>query len=82
MALAVLFALRPLHADTTGPVYITDVNGAIGVATTRQISRAIERSQADHAILLIVQLDTPGGLVSATRDIIKEIIASPVPIVV
>jgi membrane-bound serine protease (ClpP class) len=63
-------------------VYLSEVSGAIGVATVRQLTRAIERAQADRAEALIVQLDTPGGLVSSTRELIKLIIASPVPIVI
>jgi membrane-bound serine protease (ClpP class) len=63
-------------------VFLTDIDGAIGVATTRQFTRAIAAAQADKAVALVVRLDTPGGLVSATREIIKQMIASPVPIVV
>jgi membrane-bound serine protease (ClpP class) len=54
----------------------------IGVATARQITRAIEKARNDKASALIVKLDTPGGLVSSTRDIIKEMVASPVPVIV
>jgi len=65
-----------------GAVYLTDVRGAVGVASLRQISRAIAHARDHNAAALIMQLDTPGGLVSSTRDIIKEMIASPVPIIV
>jgi membrane-bound serine protease (ClpP class) len=63
-------------------VFVTDVNGVIGVATTRQISHAIQRARQENASALVMRLDTPGGLVSSTRDIIKEMIASPVPVIV
>jgi membrane-bound serine protease (ClpP class) len=63
-------------------VVLTDVNGVIGVATARQISRAIDKARTEKASALIVRLDTPGGLVSSMRDIIKDMIAAPVPIIV
>jgi membrane-bound serine protease (ClpP class) len=66
----------------SGSVFIADVNGAIGVATTRQLARAIEYAHANKGAALVVRLDTPGGLVSSTRDLIKDIVASPVPIIV
>jgi membrane-bound serine protease (ClpP class) len=70
-------------AQPPGPrVFLTDVNGVIGVATTRQITRAIDKAKSENAAALIVRLDTPGGLVSSTREIIKLMIASPVPIII
>jgi len=66
-----------------GPrVFLTDVNGVIGVATARQIARAIDKARTEKGAALIVRLDTPGGLVSSTREIIKEMIASPVAVIV
>jgi membrane-bound serine protease (ClpP class) len=65
-----------------GSVFVTDLQGAIGVASQRQMTQAIDAAQAKHAVALIVRLDTPGGLVSATRTIIQSMLASPVPIIV
>ncbi|MFM9849708.1 MAG: NfeD family protein [Hyphomicrobiaceae bacterium] len=59
-----------------------DVKGVIGVATSEHISLAIGKAEAQGAQLVIIKLDTPGGLVSSTRDIIKAILASRVPIAV
>jgi len=42
----------------------------------------VEAAQAKQAVALVVRLDTPGGLVSATRNIIQAIMASPVPVIV
>jgi membrane-bound serine protease (ClpP class) len=58
------------------------VNGVIGVATTRQISQAIQKASQESGSAPVMRLDTPGGLVSSTREIIKEMIASPVPVIV
>ncbi len=70
------------QAPTTGGVLLTDINGAIGVATARQLARAIDQARRERATALLVRLDTPGGLVSATRDIVRAMIAAPVPIIV
>ena len=65
-----------------GYVFVTEINGAIGVSATRQITQAIQSAAEQQGAALILQLDTPGGLVSSTRDIIKAMIASPVPVIV
>lgn len=74
------------HAQTqqpaSGSVFLADINGVIGVSATRQITQAIQHAGEQRGAALIIQLDTPGGLVTSTRDIIKAMIASPVPIIV
>jgi membrane-bound serine protease (ClpP class) len=80
--LLAIAATGAAFAQGTARVYMSELSGAIGVATTRQVARAIEKAQTDHAVALILRLDTPGGLVSSTRELIKLIIASPVPIIV
>ncbi len=60
---------------------IIEIDGAIGPATTRMIQNAIARAQDRGATLAVLRIDTPGGLVTSTRDIIREIIASPVPVI-
>ncbi len=79
--LAVIAALTTT-ASAQGTVVVTDIQGAIGVATQRHMAQAIDAARAKQATALVVRLDTPGGLVSATRSIIQSMIASPVPIVV
>jgi membrane-bound serine protease (ClpP class) len=73
---------QPASAQSPSRVFVTEVNGVIGVATTRQISHAIQRARQENGSALVMRLDTPGGLVSSTREIIKEMIASPVPVIV
>ena len=72
----------PASAQSPSRVFVTEVNGVIGVATTRQISQAIQKASQESGSALVMRLDTPGGLVSSTREIIKEMIASPVPVIV
>jgi membrane-bound serine protease (ClpP class) len=82
-ALSLAFAVNaPAHAQSVGPVFVIDVNGAIGIATQRQLTRALDQAKREQAQALVIRLDTPGGLVSATRDIIQEMVAAPVPVIV
>lgn len=65
------------------PVVVLDIDGPIGPATTDYLSRSMATARDEHgAQLVVVRLDTPGGLDSAMRDMIKEILASPVPVAV
>lgn len=61
---------------------LIDVKGAIGYVSTSQLTRALEKAKAEKASLLIMRLDTPGGLVTSTRDMVQAMLASPIPIVV
>jgi membrane-bound serine protease (ClpP class) len=82
VAALVSTATAQAQGPVQGPVFVTNVQGAIGVAAHRQIVQAIAAAQAKQAQALVVRLDTPGGLVTATRSIIQAMIASPVPIIV
>ena len=63
-------------------VGLIKVNGAIGQATAGYVSRAINLAGERHFACLIIQLDTPGGSLESTREIIQKFYASTVPTVV
>ena len=66
-----------LHAQT---VWVVPINGAIGPATSDYVVREIDLAQTSDVSLIILKMDTPGGLDSAMRDIIRAITTSNVPI--
>ncbi|MBO6634818.1 MAG: nodulation protein NfeD [Parvibaculum sp.] len=59
---------------------VSTVKGAIGPATSRQIGDAIAVAVERNADVLVLRIDTPGGLVTSTRDIVSDILASEVPV--
>lgn len=71
----------PIRAEPA-PVIVLDIRGAIGVGTGHMLEEGFARARAERAGLIVLRLDTPGGLVSATRDIIQAILASPIPVAV
>ena len=67
-------------AAGAAPVYVVPVQGAIGPASASFAVRGIERARQQGAQLVVLEMDTPGGLDKSMRDIIQAILASPVPV--
>ena len=63
-------------------VLLLEVDGTINPVKERFISRALKQAEEDGATLVVIELDTPGGLLSSTRDIVEELLAAPVPVAV
>ncbi len=82
----VLGMLGPVLAHAQEPnsphALVINVDGIINSVKVRFVSRAIEQASEDNATLLVIQLDTPGGLLGATRDIVQLLLESPIPVAV
>ena len=58
---------------------VISVDGVINPVKDRYIERALEEAQKGEAVLLVILLDTPGGLLDSTRDIVERLLEAPVP---
>jgi membrane-bound serine protease (ClpP class) len=74
-------ALAPVRADA-GQVNVIRVESVISSSAADYIVSAIKRAESEKAAALVIELDTPGGLDTAMRQIIKEMLAAERPIVV
>jgi membrane-bound serine protease (ClpP class) len=83
---AVIFAMAlaglPAAHGADAIVAQIDIEGTIGPATSDYIARATRIAGDSGAVCLLVRLDTPGGLLDSTQQIVRSIYASPVPVVV
>jgi len=79
--LAVLPTSAPAADDTGGKAYLIEVEGVIGPVVQELVTRGIREAEDNHAALVILQMDTPGGLDHSMREIIKTILDSHVPVV-
>jgi membrane-bound serine protease (ClpP class) len=70
------------QGDGPGQVFIMDLEGAISPASAMYVKRGIETASEKGAALVVIRLDTPGGLASSMRTIVKAILNSAVPVAV
>src|SRR5438309_10421575 len=69
--------------DASAPhVDVIVIDGTINPAVDDFIRESIGRAKLNRAQALVIQLDTPGGLLTSTRTIVKEILGAPVPVIV
>jgi len=72
----------PGYSEEKAPVFLAEVDGIINPATAKFIIESIDQAVQQGGQCLIIQLDTPGGLMDSMRNIVKKILASPIPIIV
>jgi membrane-bound serine protease (ClpP class) len=78
IAVLVLFPALPSRGD----IARVDLNGAIDPVTAAFVVRCIERAENEHATMLLMRLQTPGGFSASMEDIISKMLGSKVPVVV
>jgi membrane-bound serine protease (ClpP class) len=61
---------------------VLEINGVINPVTANYVNRGINQAEEANAVACVIQLDTPGGLDTSMRDIVKDIVDSKVPVVV
>jgi membrane-bound serine protease (ClpP class) len=74
-----LFSAALLPAATR--VVAVDVDGVVHPVTVEIVSHALEQARKENADLVLIRLNTPGGLMDAMRETVEKIVASPVPVV-
>jgi membrane-bound serine protease (ClpP class) len=79
---ALLLAGGSSAQDSTRLAVSIELPGSIDPATEAWVSGALEDAADDGAELAIIRLDTPGGLDTSMREIVKDVIAAPMPVVV
>ncbi len=69
------------EAESANKAYLVEIDGSIGPVTQELIERGIDNAESDHAVMVILQMNTPGGLDHSMREIIKAILGAHVPVV-
>jgi membrane-bound serine protease (ClpP class) len=77
---AFLMLFGPCIVRAEGAIVVLEIEGGIGVATAEYVASGIEHAAATNAELIVIEMDTPGGLMGPMDDIIKAILGSKVPV--
>ena len=81
LALMMIFMSSLAVAQPVPPVVLLTLSGAVGPASADYLRRGLDKAAAFDAQLVVITMDTPGGLDLSMRAIIRHILASPVPVV-
>ncbi len=82
LAFSCLAAVLLLATFSSADVLRIAVDDAIQPVTAEYIGRALDVAAANHDQAVLIEINTPGGLVDSTREIIEKIVASPVPVII
>jgi membrane-bound serine protease (ClpP class) len=74
----------PAVAGAAGPgeVLLLVVDGMINIATAEYLRQALDAGAESGAAAVVLQLDTPGGLLDPTKEIVKDLLGAPLPVIV
>src|SRR3954454_16443852 len=79
---ALALCLLPGSAEENGRLaLIVSIDGAIGPASASYVKEALAKASERRAEVVLLRLNTPGGLNSSMREIIADVLASPIPVV-
>jgi membrane-bound serine protease (ClpP class) len=67
--------------DDAAPVYVTRLEGALSPVTANQLLDALDAAERDGAVALLVEVDTPGGLVASMREVVTAFLSARVPVI-
>jgi len=87
LLVVLVLALAGLSTTASGQgdspqVYVLRVDGTVNPSLVRYLDRGITKAEKDGAAACVIELDTPGGLLSSTEDIVRRISEATVPVVV
>jgi membrane-bound serine protease (ClpP class) len=80
--LGALLFTRSSAAESTAPIVVAQLDGAVDPVSAGYLRRVVRAAEEDSAALLVLTIDTPGGLDSSMREMVQDLLASPVPSVV
>jgi membrane-bound serine protease (ClpP class) len=72
----------PGYSQEKSVVYVITIDGSINPSTSDYVHKSIEEAKSKNAECLIIQLNTPGGLLKSTRYIVTDLLTSPIPVIV
>lgn len=80
--LAVFLFCSAALSQQNSLVYVIKIDGSINPSTSDYIHKSIEEAKNNKAECLVIELNTPGGLLKSTRYIVSDILTSPIPVIV